>query len=155
MVLYPKSGDIMRASRTQSGSGFADDTLYWYVARSEQEAGYLAALLNAPCLRQAFLESRESGRHFDLHPWRKVPIPRYDGKNRLHVKLADLCERAEKSAQVTLGEVQEEFGSVGQLKLSNAVRERLKSDDIFRSIDRITARMLPDQTEMDSADAPK
>lgn len=154
MVLYPKSGDVMRAARTQAGGGFADDTLYWHVARSTDEAGYLAALLNAPCLQRAFIESRESGRHFDLHPWRKVPIPRYDGKNKWHVGLAELCERAEKAAQVTAEKVKERFPNAGQLKLSNAVRERLKADGISRSIDRITARLLPDQTEIDSPGAP-
>lgn len=147
MVLYPKSGDVMRAARTRAGSGFADDTLYWHVARSTDEAGYLAALLNAPCLRRAFLESRESGRDFQLHPWRKVPIPRYDGKNRRHVKLAELCGRAEKTARVTAEEVKERFANAGQLKLSSAVRERLKAEGIFRSIDRIAARLLPDQAD--------
>ena len=154
MVLYPKSGDIMRAARTRAGSGFADDTLYWHVALSEGEAGYLAALLNAPCLKRAFLESRESGRHFDLHPWRKVPIPRYDGKNRWHVRLARLCERAEKVALVAQDVVNKEFANAGQLKLSNAVRERLKVDGIFRSIDSIAARLLPNQAELFSRRTP-
>ena len=154
MVLYPKSGDIMRAARTRAGGGFADDTLYWYVARNEGEAGYLAALLNAPCLHLAFLESRESGRHFDLHPWRKVPIPRFDSKNRFHVQLAKLCKRAEESAQIAAGEVKEKFPDAGQLKLSTAVRERLRADSIFRSIDMIAARLLPEQTEMNSRRIP-
>lgn len=153
MVLYPKSGDIMRAARTQSGSGVADDTLYWHVARSTDEAGYIVALMNAPCLQRAFLESRASGRDFQLHPWRKVPIPRYDSNNMQHIKLARLCECAEKSARDTAEKVKDKFPNAGQLKLSNAVRERLKSDSIFQSIDRIAARLLPDQTEMDFTDA--
>ena len=154
MVLYPKSGDIMRAARTRTGSGFADDTLYWHVARSAREAGYLAALLNAPCLRRAFLESRESGRDFQLHPWRKVPIPRYDGKNRRHVALADLCERAERVAKAASDEVKHDFPEASQVKLSKAVRKRLAADGIFRSIEWIAARLLPDQVEMGSTDAP-
>ncbi len=152
MVLYPKSGDIMRAARTQPGGGFADDTLYWYVAGSADEAGYLAALLNAPCLQRAFLESRESGRHFDLHLWRKVPIPRYDSRNKWHVKLAALCERAEKSAQVVAEAEKGKSANAGQVKLSSAVRARLKADGIFRSIDRAAQRLLPNQVGMDSAD---
>lgn len=154
MVLYPKSGDIMRAARTRAGVGFADDTLYWHVARNEGEAGYLAALLNAPCLQLAFLESRESGRHFDLHPWRKVPIQRFDSKNKFHVQLAKLCKRAEKSAQIAAAEVKEKFPYAGQLKLSTAVRERLRADSIFRSIDMIAARLLPEQTGMNSKRIP-
>ena len=111
------------------------------------------ALMNAPCLQRAFLESRESGRDFQLHPWRKVPIRRYDGKNPQHVKLARLCDLAEKAARKTAEEVKDKFPKAGQLKLSTAVRDRLRSDDILQSIDRIAARLLPDQAEMDSTDA--
>ena len=74
MVLHPLAGDVMRAARTSPGSGFVDASLYWHRARIADEAGYLTALLNAPILRRAFFEARESGRNFHLSPWRKVPI---------------------------------------------------------------------------------
>ena len=44
LVLCPKSGDIMRAARTHVGSAVADDTLYWYQARTSAEAAYLTVL---------------------------------------------------------------------------------------------------------------
>ena len=75
LVLYPKSGDIMRGARSQTGSFVVDDTLYYFNAASAGEAGYLTALLNAPCLSRAFRESRTSGRDFHQHPWRTIPIP--------------------------------------------------------------------------------
>ena len=97
MVIYPSSGDHMRAVRVAGGSGFVDSTLFWFLVSNTDEAGYLVSILNAPCLNQAFSESRESGRHFQLHPWRKVPIPRYDIQNRQHLRLAELCDLAEKN----------------------------------------------------------
>ena len=154
MVLYPKSGDIMRAARTLTGDGFVSDTMYWHVTETKREAGYLVSILNAPCLRRAFAESKESGRDFHLHPWRKVPIPRFDGRNRWHVRLAELCERAEEAAEVAVLEAKRQFANAGQAKLSNAVRERLKFDGIFRSIDMAAARLLPSQAEWDSDGAP-
>ena len=145
MVLYPKSGDVMRAARTQVGNGFADDTLYWHVAGSEEEAGYLTALLNAPYLLRGFIESRESGRHFDLHPWRKVPIPRFDSKNGQHVVLAELCGRAEEVARELAAEVIARLPNASQPKLSNEVRAGLERQGILLAIDSIAKQLLPSQ----------
>ena len=145
-----------RAAPTPTSSAPTSECLplFWHVASSEDEAAYLTVLLNAPSLRRAFFESRESGRHFQLHPWRKVPIPRYDGKNRWHVELAELCRRAEDAAQTTAAEVKEIHPNAGSMKLSNAVRKRLEVDGIFPSVDRVAARLLPDQAGIDSGSAP-
>ena len=147
MVLYPTSGDIMRAARSAAGSGFVDNTLYWHDAGSETEAGYLVSLLNAPSLQRAFRESRTSGRHFHLHPWRRVPVPRYDSGDIRHARLADLCEHAEEAARVAAEEAQAKFPNAGTSKLSSAVRGRLEAEGIFRSIDEMAAQLLPDQAE--------
>ena len=142
MVLYPKSDDIMRAARTQAGGGFADHGLYWLVAHSADEAAYLTALLNAPCLERAFAESRKSGRDFHQHPWRKVPIPKHNADDSRHVELVRLCERAERAAAA---QAKGWFPSVGRTKLSTAVRQRLAASGVLRDIDEIAARLLPDQ----------
>ena len=154
MVLYLGSGDVMRSARTFPGSGCVGHTLFWHVANSEDEAAYLTALLNAPCLRKAFFQSRESGRHFQLHPWRKVPIPRFDSKNRWHSELVELCKRAEDAAHITAEKVKKKHPNAGPLKLSNTVRKRLESDGIFPSVDKVAARLLPNQVSMDSRRAP-
>ena len=88
----------MRAARTHAGTAVVDATLYWFVVATEAEAGYLTTLLNANCLRRAFAESKESGRDFHLHSWRKVPIPSYDKRNNRHRELADLCGPVEKNS---------------------------------------------------------
>ena len=154
MVLYPTSGDIMRAARTTAGTGCIDSTLYWHVAGSDSEAGYLTAMLNAPCLRRAFIESRRSGRHFHLYPWRNVPIPRYDGGDKWHVGLAGLCERAEKTGRVVADRLQDRSPKVSQEKLSRAIRQQLSATGIFREIDEIAARLLPNQAVSPSAPSP-
>ncbi|MDE0120753.1 MAG: N-6 DNA methylase [bacterium] len=150
IVLYPVSGDIMRAAKIYSGSGFVDATLYWYATDCADEAGYLTTLLNAPCLRRAFSESRESGRDFHLHPWRKVPIPRYDGKNGRHFELARLCGIAEKVALELAWSIRQKTSSAGQQKISKAIRKRLASDGISQAIDEVVVQLLPDQAMMSS-----
>ena len=104
LVLYPKSGDVMRAARRRAGHAVIDHGLYWYRARNSGEAAYLTILLNAGCLQQTYADARESGRDFHLQPWRKVPIPRYDKSVALHGKIAALCTRAEKIATKTVNE---------------------------------------------------
>ena len=145
MVLYPKSGDKMRAARTCPGRGFVNHDLYWYIALNEGEAGYLTALLNATYLQRAFFESRESGRDFHLHPWRKVPILRYDSKNGQHTELDQLCSIAEKAALEVAQRIRQETPSVSQNKISQAIRNRLVSDGTSQAIDEVVATVLPDQ----------
>lgn len=145
MVLYPKSGDIMRAARTRPGTGFVNDSLYWGVAGTEAEAGYLACLLNAPCLVRAFLEARSSGRDFHLHPWRNVPIPRFDSDNPVHIELADLCWEAEDVALEMAQGVRKHRPGAGQVAISKAIRARLTDEGISGRIDRCARRLLPEQ----------
>jgi len=143
MVLYPRSGDIMRAARTVVGPSVVDNSLYWFVAASESEAGYLTALLNAPCLVWAFRKSRRSGRDFHQHPWRKVPIQRFDPKNKRHVDLAELCYSAEFEAV----KIRNQFPRSGQVKVSNEIRKQLARCGVADRIDALARNLLQDQAE--------
>ena len=137
----------MRAVRSRPGTGFVNDTRYWYVASCAREAGFLIAVLNAPCLRRAFIESRDSGRDFHLHPWQRVPIPRFDGDNNQHANLADLCGVAEDASSEAVQRCVNEESSATQMKLSNFVRDRLAADGILNAIDGIVAPIPSEQVE--------
>ncbi|MDE0703782.1 MAG: hypothetical protein OXH59_08680 [Rhodospirillaceae bacterium] len=141
LVLYPKSGDIMRAARSRAASFVVDDTLYYFNAASAGEAGYLTALLNAPCLSRAFRESRTSGRDFHQHPWRTIPIPRYDVADEVHRELARLCNRAERAAETWLSG---QTARYGQVATSSRIRSLLDEQGISAAIDRAAAAMLPE-----------
>ena len=145
MVLLPGSGDIMRAARHQPGAAIVDSTLFWLTVRNEDEAGYLVTLLNAKCLRRAFADSRESGRHFQLHPWRKVPIPRYDYAIRAHRRLAKLCERAEEVVVETVANKLQENSKLGQRGLSTVIRQAVERSKVGREIEMLAAQILPEQ----------
>ena len=148
MVLYPSSADIMRAARSRAGEAVVDATLYWLTTRSEAEAGYLVALLNADCLRRAFSECKESGRDIHLHPWRKVPIPRYDGTNPAHRRLAELCGAAEKIAERRVKKELTKRPDLKQQGLSKAVRKALASTKAGEEIEEIVVRLLPRQASV-------
>jgi len=145
MVLYPSSGDIMRACRFVPGSGVIDYTLFRYLASSAGEAAYLVAMLNAPCLNDAFAQSRTSGRDFQLNPWRKVPIRRFEHGNPRHQALAKLTEQAEAVTEKWLSEASPEVVRLGQVGLSSRIRALLSAKGIFEEINRIVRKILPNQ----------
>jgi len=144
-VLHPSSGDVMRGSRIGTGQGIADSTLFWLTVGSREEAGYLVALLNSASLKDAFRQSRDSGRHFQLHPWRKVPIPPYDARNAEHRRLAELCSLAEEMALQVASERLAEKPDTGQVGLSGAIRESLRLDPVGRETEEIVRRLMPGQ----------
>ena len=139
-VVYPKSGDIMRASRSHGGK-VVDFTLYRWVAESEEEAAFLVTLLNSAYLRVAFKQSRRSGRDFHLHPWLKVPLVRFDGANCDHRELASLARRAEAVAADFLRDHSQGMGQVG---LSKRIRGELADGGLMGEIDRLVAAIMPD-----------
>ena len=143
-VVYPASGDIMRACRVGSCIQMIDTKLYFEVFDSVVEAAFLVALLNAPALNPAFVQSRRSGRDFHLNPWRYVPIPRYDSSIGLHRKLADLCIEAEQMTLVWLHTEIERlpFGQIGR---SKRIREMLRKEGLFERLDATVAKLLPNQ----------
>ena len=145
MVVYPASGDIMRACRLRPGKAIIDFTLYYFVALNASEAAYLVALMNAPCLKDAFVQSRDSGRDFHQHPWRKIPICRYDEKIPSHVALVELGTKAEEIATSWLSKLAGASVSLGQVGLSSRLRDLLKNEGIFAEIDEIAQKILPHQ----------
>ena len=145
ILVYPSSGDIMRAARMRPGEGVADSNLFWMATESEEEAGYLVALLNATCLRKAFAQSRESGRHFQLHPWRKVPIPRYDARIAAHRQLAALCTQAEAIARQAIDKKIVGKPDADQPTVSRAVRAALAQTHTGQTIEMLARAVLPNQ----------
>ena len=82
MVIYPGSGDIMRAAVVREGEAVMDSGIYRRPVASVLEARFLTAILNAPALTETFKFFRESGRDFMKTPWKSVPIPAWDESNR-------------------------------------------------------------------------
>ncbi len=142
VVLYPKSGKIMRAARAPLATTLVNDSVYRWNAGSRDEAAYLVALLNAPTLRTAFADARGSDRDFHLSPWMNVPIPRFDPENAGHTRLAELTRAAEDLAKPWRYDEKNR-----QITISRRIGETLKKKKILQDIDEITRRLLPDQCE--------
>lgn len=119
---------------------------YYTVTRSEDEAGYLTAVLNAPCLQQAFAQARRSDRDFMAHVWRAVPVPTFDPNVRLHRLLARLCTAAEQVAAGVMTGRPQRTRPESQVALSRKIRQALADDGVADRIDRAVRKLLPNHT---------
>ena len=139
MVIYPASGDVMRAAHVRERMVVMDSSVYRCSVGSIAEAGYLTAVLNAPALEKAFRSCRTSGRHFHKNPWRAVPIPAWnpeDGNHRQLAKLASMAERCVR--KMTL--------PAGQVAASKRIRQQLEENGILAEIDQLARVILPDHS---------
>ncbi|MCY3877620.1 MAG: hypothetical protein OXF74_00385 [Rhodobacteraceae bacterium] len=136
MVIYPASGDVMRAAHISQGLAVTSSGIYRRAVGSIAEARYLVGVLNAPSLELAFRLCRTSGRHFQKAPWRSVPVPKWHAKNSIHQDLATLSERAEETVAVM-------DLPTGQIAASNRIRKQLTEDGTFAKIDSLVGLLLP------------
>ena len=136
LVVYPASGDVMRAARSTEEMAVMGSKVYRRAMDSVTEARYLVAVLNAPALEDAFRACRTSGRDFHKNPWRAVPIPAWDAGNRAHQRLATLALRAER----TVGAMDL---PAGQVAASRRIRAQLAEDGTFAKIDALVRDILP------------
>ena len=133
-IVYNKSGSNLCASRV-SKSLIIEDQLYFVGTKTDREALFLEAILNAGALHKAFYMSRKSDRHFDTSFWFKIPIPRYNPKNKSHTDLADLARTAEKVAAKVKNPTRE------------SVREALRENGISGEIDGVIRGLFPNHVE--------
>ncbi|MCY4259939.1 MAG: N-6 DNA methylase [Rhodobacteraceae bacterium] len=145
-VLYPGSGDVMRAARTRPKSSIVDSTLYWCTMTTAQEAAYVVALLNAMFLREAFVQARASGRDFHLSPWKNVPIPAFDPASEIHQEIVNICEESEAMAQEFLSDTESLPGS--QSARARRIREHLEETGLANRLNRAVREILPDQCHL-------
>ena len=97
-VAYSTSGEPT-AAIIESTSAIVESTSYQTICHSKNEAYYLIAIINSNELAKRakpFCPTNwaKEIRHFHKHGW-KLPIPRYEARNQLHLHLAKLGKAAE------------------------------------------------------------
>lgn len=142
-VIYNSSGTFLRASRVAVGI-ISTHKFYDKVFGSQVEAAFVTAILNAPCLQEAYQQSRKSDRDFMHHFWHTVPIPNFDSFNSDHRALARLCESAEAIAERTRNDYSPDMG---QIALSDRIRKALIEEGIAEKIDERVRKIIPNQSQ--------
>ena len=138
-AVYNKSGSSIRACAV-SGAEIVHDTLHYVACAGSREALFITGMLNAGAMLPAFLAARRNERDFAEHIWRAVPMPRYDGRNALHRRLASLSGRAARTAAKVLGDA----GRGGGRAATGLIREALADSGVSGQIDDVCREMLPD-----------
>lgn len=141
-VVYNSSGQILRAVRIPDDV-IVDHACFYGLAVSEDEAGYLISLLNAPALQLAYQQSRTSDRHFNLNPVKKVPIPAFDPSIDLHRDIAKLCPDAEAAAELVLEILP---AGTSRIKASSEIRRVLRETGVADAIDDAVRQLMPEHT---------
>ena len=103
-VAYTTSGQPT-AMIIRDNYAIIDTNLYQTFCRSEREAHYVLTVINSNALAAATAPFMPKGlygsRHFHKHGW-KLPIPRYDSNEPLHVRLSELGATAEQEGHALI-----------------------------------------------------
>jgi hypothetical protein len=117
---------------------------YYFDTDEENEALYLNAFLNSPCLDARIKSMQSKGSFGPRHVHKKpleFPIPYFESAQPEHQSLAELAKQCHSEAQrVLVSQLsdRERFGSVGRLR--SLIRQRLSPQ--LSEIDRITDKLL-------------
>ena len=128
-VVYTESGQPT-AAIIRDNRAIVDRTLYQTVCQSEDEARYVLALINSNALAAATAPFMPKGlygpRHFEKHGW-KLPIPRYNPSDPLHVHLSELGKTAEQECTVRIADSDIPTKPAGDAQ-SRAARKMLRHE---------------------------
>ena len=153
-VAYATSGEPT-AAIIGSTSAIVESTAYQTICRSKGEAYYILAIINSNELaKQAkpFCPTNwaKEIRHFHKHSW-KLPIPRYDISDPLHVRLSELGKSAEHECTAMIARTDIMSRPAGDAQ-SRAARRLLRHEwqpqsQTAQMIESATAKLLGDPTQ--------
>ncbi len=128
----------------------ADTTTYWLETSNADEAHYLCAVLNAPCVDKAIKPFQTKGafgaqkgkgeRHIHRRPFEVLPIPFFDKKDRHHLRLAELSKQCHQKVAAIVKNTDAKNLSQPIGRLRQLVRENLRAE--LDEIDRVVKELL-------------
>ncbi len=152
-IAYTTSGEPT-AAIISDNHAVLDTRLYQTICDSEDEACYLLAIINSQTLYDAVQSMMSQGqfgaRDLHKHLW-KLPIPRYDSNNQLHVWLSQLGETAQPECDAMLAE-SDILGKPAGGAQSEPARQLLRhgwrqSSTTAQSIERKVGELLNDPAQ--------
>lgn len=142
-VVYSKAGSLPAAALLSDQNGVVDHKLYWAKVDTLAEGHYLLAILNSETARKAAAHLQSRGqwgaRDFDKVIL-SLPIPKFDGSNKLHKALAKAAGRAEKVAAAVALDERMHFVTARQ-----KIRAALQQDGVAATIDELVTQLLSSQ----------
>ena len=141
-IVFAKSGTLPAACVLRDTEAVVEHSLLWAACETEDEAAYLAAILNAETVRARVehMQSRgeQGARHFDKLFF-TLPIPLFDAADPLHAEIAAAAHEAERAAAKVFIEEGTAFTTA-----RGAIRAALREDGVSGRIDGLVSRLLGD-----------
>ena len=136
-----------------------DYVLFQTVCCSEDEAYYVLAVINSNELAAAaemfMARGLYGARHFQKHGW-KLPIPRYDASEPLHVRLSELGKTAEQECAAIIANSDIMSKPAGDAQSREARRllrhEWQPNSEVAQDIEAAVAELLSDPAQAALAD---
>ena len=157
-IAYTTSGRPT-ATIIRDNHAMLDTNLYQTACQSAGEAYYILAIINSNELEAAVETFMARGlygaRHFHKHGW-KLPIPRYDAGDPLHVRLSELGKAAEQECAALIANSDIPTKSAGDSQ-SRASRRLLRHEwqpnsKTAQGIEAAVAELLSDPAQAALAD---
>ena len=152
-VAYTQAGQPT-AAVIRDSNAIVDRKLYQTICQSEDEAYYVLAVVNSDVLAGAAATFMTKGlygaRDFEKHGW-KLPIPRYDARDPLHVRLSELGTTAEQECQALIANTEIPTKPAGDAQ-SRAARKMLRHEwqptsETAQAIEDAVAQLLSDPAQ--------
>ena len=143
-VVYTASGTYLAAAVVRDDRAVVESNLYWAPVADADEANYLCGVLNSEAVRAAVARYQSQGqwgaRHFSKYVFNS-PIPRFDGEDPLHVRIAQHAAVAEEVASRAPPKEGEHF-----TRTRRRIRAALAEHGVAGSLEELVAGLLASRT---------
>ena len=143
-VAYTKSG-VPTAALLKDGAAIVDHLLYWVTCADQQEAYYLVAIINSDVLNELVEPLMSKGlfgpRDLHMHLW-KLPIPKFDASDELHVQVSEAGRAAADGAAKQLRLMRQECDQVTVRMTRGELRNWLRTSDEGKAVEDAVGRLL-------------
>ncbi|MEM4303330.1 MAG: hypothetical protein QXQ70_05470, partial [Candidatus Caldarchaeum sp.] len=119
----------------------ADWKTFWYETDDENEAHYISAILNSPCIDEAIKPMQSKGAFGERDIVKKpleFPISLYNPDDPAHRKLAELSKTCHKKVAQILPALAQRYKSIG--KIRQQIKKQLKNE--ITEIDTLVKQLL-------------
>lgn len=139
-VVYTASGTYLAAAAVRDDRAVVENKLYWAAAANMNEANYLCGVLNSEVLRASVAPWQSQGQWGarDFHKYVfNVSIPRFDGEDPLHARIAQHAAVAEEVASRTPPKEGEHF-----TRTRRRIRAALAEHGVGRELESLAGELL-------------
>ena len=142
-----KDLDIKIDSSAVTLNGFlAESTSYVFEVTDKEEAYFLVSIFNSSLLDRLIKPMQAKGAFGERHIHKKpleFPIPKFDPKNKLHLRLVELEEICAKKVEKKLPNLAQKYNSIG--KIRSEIKKILEPE--IKEIDSIVEKFLSNKSK--------